>query len=98
MPFGGELNVFGSPDHENGNSKKSMIRRGFGLGGVLNITGIETCCRLVCCQAVFIRCKICVPQEFFLSEQSCLPISEFGVFIRRLQDFSEKDRFFGSQL
>ena len=40
-PFGVELNVSGSPDHENGNSKKSMNRRGFGLGGVLNITGIE---------------------------------------------------------
>ena len=39
-PFGIELIVFGPPDQQNGNSKKSMNRRGFGLGGVLNITGI----------------------------------------------------------
>ena len=39
--FGDELIVVGSPDHKNGNSKKSINRRGCALGGVSPATGIQ---------------------------------------------------------
>ena len=45
-------------------------------------------------EAVFIRCKIYRPQEFFLREHSCLPMPRSCVFIRRPQDFCLWDRFF----